>query len=45
MFGGSKTDGESAKDPPSQSVLVNGIAILLAFLENRKAVNMVRIIF
>ena len=41
MFGSPNDDDSSSdKHCPSESVLVNGISVLLALLENRKAVNL-----
>ena len=39
MFAGPSPDSEE-KHSPSESVVVNGISVLLALLENRKAVNL-----
>jgi hypothetical protein len=36
----SPASAETEKHAPSESVLVNGIAVLLALLENRKAVKL-----
>ncbi len=40
MFGSPDEDSSLDKHCPSESVLVNGISVLLALLENRKAVNL-----